>query len=156
MMQHIHKNRALHPDLVSATRTRLSETGKPYIIENVSGAPLKSYFMLCGTMFGLRIMRHRYFEFNFDMPFMVLSCNHADVYSPWNGQGRTSKKFREAMGIDWMNDAGGGKRKGTLSQAVPPAFTEYIGNELRARLSKGSRETAYNKPQVETALTLDL
>lgn len=54
-----------HPDLVDATRDRLIATGKPYVIENVEGAPLTNYVVLCGDMFGLGVKRHRLFETSF-------------------------------------------------------------------------------------------
>lgn len=85
--------------------------------------------MLCGSMFGLRIIRHRYFE----CPWMPLTlfppCNHKNVYDPYHGK-TNSDEFRKAMGIDWMTDAGGGRRTGTVAQAIPPAYTEYIGKQL--------------------------
>ena len=53
-----------HPDYIDSIRQRLQATGKPYIIENVPGAPVERMIMLCGAMFGLRVYRHRYFESN--------------------------------------------------------------------------------------------
>jgi hypothetical protein len=51
-----------HPDLVAATRAALIRTRKPYVIENVPGSPLINPLMLCGSMFGLGVIRHRLFE----------------------------------------------------------------------------------------------
>ena len=127
-MQHIHKNSDEHPDLVAPTRELLMQIGKPYVIENVVGAPLRPDLMLCGSMFGLRIIRHRIFELSFDMPVLTPPCHHVNMYDPWhNKQKRDANLFREAMGINWMRDAGGGKRKGTLALAIPPAYTKFIG-----------------------------
>ena len=129
MMQNIRKNADAHPDLIDATRKRLEKAGQRYVIENVYKSPLSVDLMLCGTMFGLRIIRHRYFECSW-MPMVFLPpCNHSDVYDPWHGK-RNSEQFREAMGIDWMPDTGGGHRVGTVAQAIPPAYTEYIGLHL--------------------------
>lgn len=130
-MQHIHKNRDEHPMLIEPVRAALMLTGKPYAIENVIGAPLQNAFMLCGTMFGLQIIRHRLFECSFPLNELLPACNHANVYDPWHGKAgeRTAQKFRDAMGIDWMTDAGGGRRKGTLGLAVPPAYTEFVGRK---------------------------
>lgn len=50
------------PDLIPATRELLRKSGKPYIIENVQGAPLLHWVLLCGTMFGMKTLRHRLFE----------------------------------------------------------------------------------------------
>lgn len=59
-----------HPDYVAATRAAFQLIGRPYVIENVPGAPLKSPITLCGNMFGLGTYRHRLFESNFriDVP----------------------------------------------------------------------------------------
>lgn len=132
-MQHIRKNKDKHLDLIDPVRQRLLATSKPYVIENVVGAPLRVDLMLCGTMFGLRIIRHRIFESNIPMPLLIPGCNHSNVYDPWHGK-RNADEFRSAMGIDWMPDAGGGKRTGTVAQAIPPAYTEFIGRQLYERL----------------------
>ncbi|MBM4685673.1 hypothetical protein GS532_17805 [Rhodococcus hoagii] len=51
-----------HPELVGPTRDLLLEIGKPYVIENVVGAPLIDPILMCGAMFpGLRTYRHRLF-----------------------------------------------------------------------------------------------
>jgi C-5 cytosine-specific DNA methylase len=51
-----------YPDLYEPTRERLTASGLPWVIENVVGAPYRSGFILCGSMFGLRVRRHRNFE----------------------------------------------------------------------------------------------
>lgn len=132
-----------HDDLLTPIRERLIATKKPYIIENVRGAPLRNPFMLCGTMFGLKVRRHRYFECSFDVYFAPATCACKGKAGFTNAQrGRSSFKnkaklititghnfsvtdARVAMNIDWM------KQKG-LSQAIPPAYTEYIGRHLMA------------------------
>lgn len=62
-----------YPDLVDKTRQFLIKTDKPFIIENVVGAPIKRDLMLCGEMFGLRVIRHRIFEIN---GFTILQPKH--------------------------------------------------------------------------------
>ncbi len=58
-------NRERHQDLVAVTRGLLMAAGKPYVIENVMGAPLEGHcLMLCGLMFQLKVFRHRWFESN--------------------------------------------------------------------------------------------
>ena len=130
-----------HLDLILPTRNMLAATGKPYIIENVPGAKkeLINPYMLCGTMFDLRsgeylLRRHRYFECSFDIYFAPASCYHAglplSVYGHPGGSSCRdhvkmgySRDWRIGMDIDWMtNDE--------LAQAIPPAYTEYIGKYL--------------------------
>ena len=58
------------PMLIDAVREILQASGKPWVIENVPGAPLAKEsdlfgqhgVVICGTMFGLRIYRHQIFE----------------------------------------------------------------------------------------------
>lgn len=63
MLNHGLTPRAKHPDLVARTRERLSIV--PHIIENVMSAPIRRDVVLCGEMFGLRVIRHRAFECSF-------------------------------------------------------------------------------------------
>lgn len=126
-----------HPDLIGPTRERLEASGLPYVIENVEGAPLRGTLMLCGSMFGLRIRKHRIFEANWDMPMMApAACDHRDLYNPWSGAGRTADKLRAAQGTPWIPMHGGASRKagitGDLDNAIPPAYTEFIGRSLFA------------------------
>ena len=130
-----------HPDLVGPTRDRLAASGLPYVIENVPGAPLDAQLMLCGSMFGLRIRKHRLFEANWPLPVAPAPCHHVDLYNPWQGAGRSAVKLRAAMGIDWLAISGGASRKkgvtGDLFNAIPPAYTEHIGRAWIERLTRG-------------------
>ena len=130
-----------HYDFVEQTRKTLKLTGLPYIIENVPGAPLTGPIKLCGSMFGLGagpydLRRHRLFECSFfvDQP----KCNHIKgkpVIGIYGDHVRCRRRkgdlpiatgkplANEAMGIDWMNWR-------ELSQAIPPAYTEFIGKQL--------------------------
>jgi hypothetical protein len=124
-----------HPDLIGPTRERLEASGVPYVIENVMGAPLRQDLVLCGTMFGLTIRKHRQFESNVALPLPPRPCtDHSECYNPWQGKGRSAAKLREAMGIDWLPISGGASRKagytGDLFNAIPPAYTSWIGRGL--------------------------
>lgn len=127
-----------HPDLIAATRGVLQATGRPYVIENVPGAPLLNPVQLVGSMFGLRTMRPRLFECSFAVPFRLApppAARHAKMgrlaregeYVHIAGHGHAGQ-WREAMGIDWMTRDG-------LSQAIPPAYTEYVGAHLLQALA---------------------
>jgi DNA (cytosine-5)-methyltransferase 1 len=131
-----------HLDLVGPIRNLLQASARPYVIENVPGAPLIDPVTLVGTMFGLRTVRARLFECSFDLPFTLApppSNKHAKMgrpakpgeYSHVVGHtGVTGMKveWERAMGIDWMTGDG-------LAQAIPPAYTEYIGRYLLDHLT---------------------
>lgn len=137
---HITPDRSKHIDLIPETRAALESSGLPYVIENVMGAAksLRHPIMLCGAQFGLKVYRHRLFESNV-MLLMIPHTPHRDN-TPRAGRGISSKGFivvsghfsgidycRMAMGIDWMT----GKE---LAQAIPPAYTEFIGRQLAMHL----------------------
>lgn len=120
-------------NLIPPTRDRLRRLGVPYVIENVPGAPLHGV-TLCGSSFGLKVRRHRVFESNVYIP--PLACDHkaqgrpVGVYHVLNDNipkgGRTAETLeqaREAMGINWLP-------WDSLKEAIPPAYTRYIGEHL--------------------------
>jgi DNA (cytosine-5)-methyltransferase 1 len=133
----LHSNE--HPDLIDVGREALIATGKPYVIENVPGAPLKNYVELCGSMFGLKVIRHRLFECNPRIDFPPFSCNCSGTTMSHRGgdssfangaknitvAGHSFKveDAKIAMGIDWMI----GKE---LAQAIPPAYTHWLGLQI--------------------------
>lgn len=137
---------APHSSLVEATRDRLRAARVVYVIENVPAAPLLDPVLLCGSMFGLRVRRHRLFESNVPMPQPV--CDHkgqgpvVGVYGlggadagrarrPGSGGGVkvVGAEAADALGIDWTT-----KQRG-LSQAIPPAYTEWVGRRLLEALT---------------------
>ena len=129
-----------HPDLVPAMRARLMASGKPYVIENVPGAPLVSPLLLCGSMFGLGVRRHRLFETNFPAatcgwcahesqgPIVTVTGRPGGTSTRDGDRGRgDTAAWSAAMGIDWMSAR-------ELAQAIPPAYTRHVGREfIRAR-----------------------
>ena len=137
-------NRKNRPNLIPSIRKALIHLSIPYVIENVPTAIdyMHEPITLCGSMFALPIRRHRLFESNLLMWRML--CSHKEYpkkYGPaFNRVNRLRvlslsggfqvgniaiEEHRAAMGIDWnMN------RK-ELSEAIPPAYTEYIGKALR-------------------------
>lgn len=106
-----------------------------YVLENVPGAPLVNPFTLCGSMFSLKVRRHRIFEMPHP-PARPPACRHAEqgrVVGVYGHAGGTSKRdgltfhgtaaWKDAMGIDWMTGE-------ELAQAIPPAYTEFVGRTL--------------------------
>lgn len=133
-------NNNQHPDLIGPTREVLRWLGVPYVIENVEGARrnLIEPVTLCGEMFGLRTYRHRLFEtgngFSLTAPRhpphprasvkMGRPVGPGDYYQAvgnFSGVGIV----REDWGVPWMNRDG-------IREAVPPAYTEWIGRQFRA------------------------
>lgn len=136
---------AEYPDLIASTRSELPP-GIPYVIENVVEAKrsLIEPFKLCGSSFGLNLQRHRLFESNTSV--WGVPCNHlwqtprfrslrhnydklasvVGVHGNINYSGEFALRC-EAMGIDWMKNS-------ELVEAIPPAYTEYIGHQLIERL----------------------
>lgn len=145
-----------YEDLLAPTRELIQQTGLPYVIENVVGAPLQDPLLLCGSMFDLEIQRHRLFETNWLVDPPMWPCRHG-IWGPnrypggrWKTRaeknpsvtpstpvrnsmeiGRWNIKLsqqKQAMGIDWKVDVR------ELSEAIPPAYTEFIGHQLLAHL----------------------
>lgn len=162
-------NVGAYPDLVAETRELLDGLGVPYVIENVEGAPLLDPTMLCGTMFDppLEIQRHRLFETNWPLQPPTWPCRHrlngCDRYPGGRSKQRTGTSRglvrgtvevgswdiplavqQAAMGIDWMTLE-------ELSEAVPPIYTQHVGEQLRAWLARASRRSLPGAPtQLET------
>lgn len=144
----------VHAELLKPVRTALRNTGLPYVIENVVGAPMKTPVTLCGTMFRmvakdtdgrmLYLRRHRLFESNeWIVPKGRCRCAEFDrrgigvggVYGHGANDRAYAKNVKrggytpikdvrsELMGVDWMTERG-------LSQAIPPAYTEFLGRQL--------------------------
>jgi DNA (cytosine-5)-methyltransferase 1 len=70
-----------HPELIGPMRALLQRAAVPFVIENVQGARAHmagELLTLCGTMFDLRVFRHRLFERGGGLPAMPQpACNHA-------------------------------------------------------------------------------
>jgi DNA (cytosine-5)-methyltransferase 1 len=122
--------------LLAATREALTETGRPWVIENVPGADMRTDYRLCGCMFGRPgLRRERWFETSWRAFDLRSPCSHADETVTVTGHpgGNSTRDgargfgdtaaWKRAMGIDWMTAK-------ELAQAIPPAYTEYIGAQL--------------------------
>lgn len=137
MAQNAAKNAEAHPDLIPATRAKLEAWGGVWIMENVVGAPLINPVMLCGLALGLNVKRHRLFESNLflltppcpshDQDYYVIFGHEVRNRRHGQAAGRKNKiaEGRKAMDIDWMT-------RGELSEAIPPAYSEYLGRQAMA------------------------
>lgn len=150
--KHIHGS-SYHPRLIEPVRALLRATRLPYVIENVPGSPLIDPVQLCGLSFGLNVRRHRLFECSFPVV-MVPPCSRHDAdYSIVFGgsaRGRSRRTYlpdgkyriyrptlplertKRDMGIDWMI-------RDELCQAIPPAYTEFIGGRLLEEVAASAR-----------------
>ncbi len=123
--------RDTYPDLLPVMRDRLRASGKPWVIENVPGAPMPSGVMLCGSMFDLGVIRHRSFEASVPL-FAPGPCQHQGTVKGGTyisvfgkgGRGFTKARGGQAMGIDWMTID-------EMRQAIPPVYAEWVGRQLR-------------------------
>lgn len=147
-------------NLIPATReefARLNALGIPTVIENVQGSDLRRDLTLCGTMFGLKVFRHRYFELGgFKAPQIehekgpVVNGRrqrHIGTLKGWNhgksnpdgeyyqvygngGQKGSVAEWQAAMGISWLSE------RNELAEAIPPAYSRYIGLHIMAMLKE--------------------
>lgn len=142
-------DKSKHVDLIPPTRELHHEWGIPFVMENVEGARRKMdhAVRLCGSSFGLRVRRHRYFENNLEHVWS-LPCRHAEQGRPIGVYGdhpqddteyrrpdgtrrgdkaKTIEQAREVMGMPWASWHG-------TTQAVPPVYTEFLGQQLLAHI----------------------
>lgn len=147
-----------HADFLDETRVLLQSLGIPYVIENVPGAPMIKPLKLRGDMFGLRVLRMRLFEMNFYINHLPMpnktgvTTGGGKIYGTLDkaefisvaGNGYRYSDGKKAMQIDWM------PRK-QLTQAIPPAYTQYIGAEWLKQ-----NGFAYEYPQLNVPIQLSL
>lgn len=150
------------PLLIAPTRALLDELGLPYVIENVHGAPLRDPVLVCGSMVGLDVKRHRLFECSgFDVVPRP-TCQHDRWQNryPTNARKRNVRvPTRKAMKGKaqtspvvhvYGTGSGVGKQldlwrramevpwmrtKAEVAEAIPPAYTELIGAPLLQSLT---------------------
>lgn len=136
----------VYPNLIPSTRELFAHFDVPTVIENVQGSDLRRDLTLCGEMFGLGVIRHRYFEITgaeVEQPQhvkhrgRVAGYRHGEwfegpyfaVYGDGGGKGSVPE-WQKAMGIDWTD-----VRK-EIAEAIPPSYSEYIGRQLIASIEK--------------------
>lgn len=135
-------------NLIPQTRELLEASRLPYVIENVEGMAehLHDPTVLCGSMFDLDVKRHRLFETNWELPDHPWPCRHGIWGARFpQATNRTNRRRtvevgvwripldvqQQVMGIDWTTLE-------ELSEAIPPAYTEFIGSRLLARLERAA------------------
>lgn len=132
------KNKGDHERMIPAVRELMIKIGKPWVIENVAGArkELRDPVMLCGSMFGLRTQRHRFFETSHPVT-APSKCDHSEIPLLVTTASKASREKRFALGmqpktvnnapaaygIDWMGFS-------ELKEAIPPAYTRYLAEAM--------------------------
>lgn len=144
-----------YPLLIPEVRERCQSTGLPFVIENVGGAPIRRDLMLCGEQFGLRVVKHRYFETGggFAVPALahpkhrgrVAGWRHGEPIAGYyfqvhgNGGSRgTIQQWQYAMGINWTSS------RHELAEAIPPAYTEWIGGHLMRYVTQNALRSEHD------------
>ncbi len=131
-----------HENLIPETRELLEASGLLYVIENVENARpwLRDPTLLCGSMFDLDVRRHRLFEESWVVDPPTWPCRH-EIWTPRfpaaTNRAPNSRLTVEvgvrripldvqkrAMGVEWTIT------REELSQAIPPAYTRFIGGSL--------------------------
>jgi DNA (cytosine-5)-methyltransferase 1 len=137
--------------LLEATRSALVSLGRPFVVENVPGAPMRpGSLMLCGSMFGLgadcsdgrrrQLRRHRLFDSSLwlwpsgpcmhrGQPVGVYGHGGAWKRGESRGYKGNAEERRAALDVPWMSSHGS-------AQAIPPAYTEHIGSQLLAEVGR--------------------
>lgn len=148
-----------YTDLIPQTRELLDQIGLPYVIENVQGSALRRDLTLCGEQFGLRTIRHRYFELGGFSATVMAHLKHKGKTAGWRhgvnpdepyyfaiygtgGSRGTLAQWKETMDCPWM----GTKRE--VAESIPRHYTRYIGKYLleatHDRLEQVSAGSAYD------------
>lgn len=128
-------------DIYDETKELLEQLGLPFVMENPRARP---DVVLCGEMFGLDVIRHRRFELGGWTTTKPEHVKHRGrvkgmrhgvwyegpyyaVYGEGGGKGSVPE-WKKAMGIDWTDN-----RK-SIAEAIPPAYTEWIGRQFLAQV----------------------
>lgn len=137
-----------HRQYIPELRPLIEATGLPHVLEQpVGNAPMRRDLMLCMDMFPVGdppwVQRHRYFEINgFAVPQpthpkhrgyvrgmrhgVLRNGPYVAAYGSGGGKA-TVWEMRHALGIYWTAD------RSELTEAIPPAYTEYIGKAFLNR-----------------------
>lgn len=144
-----------HPSLVQPTRELLEAIALPYVIEQPASSvkgTLRRDVTLCmdqfkGDLEPPWVQKHRAFELGGWSAVQPLHLSHTGRVRGWrhgarfdgpyvagygNGGGKaTTAELQHAMGIDWMTE------RFDLCEAIPPAYTEWLGRQFAARKRSG-------------------
>jgi DNA (cytosine-5)-methyltransferase 1 len=109
-----------HPDLLEPTLDALRARPTPWVVENVAEAIPDPDLVLCGSMFGLSVRRHRHFLSSVPLKSPPAACRHGDLF-PFMHKGERS--YADAMECAWMTNR-------EAREAIPPAYTRWIAGQV--------------------------
>lgn len=146
-LRHHPERQVEHPDLIAPVRQLLRAWGGPWVIENVPGAPLRYPILICGRAMGLpTIARHRLFESSVFLMSPGCGCGNERAMSVF-GHAATIKhpdgrrqhiptdEVKRLMGVEWI------RRRDDVKDAIPPAYTEFLGWQLLDHLDRLDQRT---------------
>jgi site-specific DNA-cytosine methylase len=126
--------------LIPATRALLALHDVPTVIENVQGSDLRRDLTLCGEMFGLGVIRHRYFETSGFTALPLEHVKHRGRVAGWRhgvlhegpyfqvygagGKKGTVAEWQVAMGIFHTSN-----RK-SIAESIPPQYARFVGGQI--------------------------
>lgn len=122
-----------HPDLLDSTLELLTAMLIPWVVENVPEAIPDPDLMLCGSMFNLTVRRHRHFRSSVPLtPPLLSGCRHGDMFPFMH---KHERSYADAMECGWMSSL-------EAREAIPPAFTRWIGGQVLEALGRESAPAA--------------
>lgn len=117
----------VYQDYIDLTRQLIIAAKIPGYIENVPSAPIANHLTLCGSMFDIKVIRHRRFELiNWSTFFVEHDCTEicrSRMFTPMCGKYIRIDEVKRSMGLSWLR-----RTEWELNQAIPPCYSEYILN----------------------------
>ena len=135
-LRNAQKGKSKFGDLLTPTLDAMRSWSKPWVVENVPGAPgMDGAVVECGSAYSLGVRRHRLFLSNVEL--VGSGCDHKAQGRPWGVYhvmgdsipkgGRTVSTLEqgwEVMGVNreipWNS----------LKEGFPPAYTQHVGKQL--------------------------
>lgn len=130
-------------DLIEPLRPVLIESGVPFVIENVEGAPLIDPTWLCGLMFDKLLYRHRGFEGGNGVfiptlhhPKHVIPASKAGHWREGTVMSIAGNFAPVALGRELMGVTKERAPRSDVSEAAPAYMTAYVAGHVASYLSQ--------------------
>jgi DNA (cytosine-5)-methyltransferase 1 len=124
-----------HQCIIQPLRQMLQTCGRPFVIENVPQAPIRTDLMLCGSMFQLQTRRHRLFESTVPLKaYFRCTCQNMRQHRSLDDNGNVFSLVGHNLGTadQWAQAIGETRKlpKASLAQAIPPIYAQHIGEQV--------------------------